>query len=77
MLQNRNTDTDNVLALIHIPFDLRCRIKCRLHEFFNMDKDLTEEDYKEVSAFAYAKNIRSVENGERPRETFCLRFLPH
>lgn len=42
-----------------------------------MDKDLTEEDYKEVSAFAYAKNIRSVENGERPRETFCLRFLPH
>ena len=57
--------TLTTLTPIHKPFGLRCRIKGKLHEFFNMDKDLTEEDYKKVSAFAFA-NFADFAKKETP-----------
>ena len=59
--------------LNHNSSDFYFRIKCRLHEFFNLDKDLCEEDYKTVS-WRFSPYPRAFYSASKLQISHCQPF---
>ncbi|CAB4024369.1 inositol hexakisphosphate and diphosphoinositol-pentakisphosphate kinase 2-like isoform X1, partial [Paramuricea clavata] len=55
-----------MLDTVGDPQNLTYKVKCRLHEFFNLDKDLCEEDYQTIIPTASVSQITALKFIKNP-----------